>query len=376
MDNQMKNVIRLPGNAALRTAAAQWLVRLDRGSLTAEDRKELQAWLGENLEHRQVLSQMATLWGELDVVKILAELFPLPEDSRAQTASKPDQSTAETRKKPVKRLAVAAMLAFAVCAGFIVSQNPYWMPELFRPATDASVYATRLGEYSEIKLPDGSRLHLNTQSKARVEFTARERSVYLDEGEGYFQVAKNPDLPFVVYAGTGMVKAIGTAFSVRVSDGDAVDVTLAEGVVEVVADVDDYQDKNNRNGEVSGKANGAVATLDKKGERVNYRQSIQALSYIPVEMLERKLSWKAGKWMFKGETLAEVVAEANRYTDKEIRIVDPSIADLRVAGYFDLGDLEPLLEAVQSGLAIQVARRENGVIELSRADPVESGLTR
>jgi len=105
--------------------------------------------------------------------------------------------------------------------------------------------------------------------------------------------------------------------------------------------------------------------LKQKGETVSYRQSIDEQILIPEDKLEQRLAWKSGKWSFKGETLAEVIAEASRYTDKEIRITDPSIEGLQVAGYFDLGELEPLLEAVEMGLGVAVNHRDEGVIELS-----------
>jgi len=369
MDTEMKNVVRFPDNLPLKTAAAEWLVKLDCGPLSAEDRKRLQNWLAQSPEHKDVLLKMATLWGELDVVKVLAELFPLPEDSRGQTVQ-PAHVRASTR--PVKAWIAAAVVCF-VSLGFVVSQNAQWLRGDFVSMPE-NLYTTRIGEHSEIELPDGSRMILNTQSKARVSFSAEERAVYLEQGEGYFQVKKNPGTPFVVYAGNGMITALGTAFSVRIGESNAVDVTLAEGVVEVVADGTATVGGEPRYPQPVDKEKSSIAILDKKGETVSYKQSIDALIVVPEDKLERKLAWKSGKWLFKGETLAEVMAEASRYTERDIQITDPSIERLQVAGYFDLGDLGPLLEGIEAGLGVTVTHRDEGVIELSARRGSHSGI--
>ncbi|MFA5630969.1 MAG: FecR domain-containing protein [Porticoccaceae bacterium] len=379
MDDPMKNVVQFPDNAALKNAAAQWLVKLDRGELSSEDRKALNDWLAGGPEHKATLLKMASLWGEMDVAKVLAELFPLPEEVPVQPASA-GPNAVEARKytragKSLKMLAAAATVALAVGIAFIAA------PVLMERATEGShevaekLYTTSLGEHTVIELADGSQMNLNTQSRARVRFSDGERAIYLEQGEGYFDVAKDAERPFIVYAGNGMVRAVGTAFSIRVTDSSAVDVTLAEGIVEVIAA------RKANVGQLEGKAHSQqetveFAVLKQKGETVSYRQSIDELILISEDKLEQRLSWKSGKWLFKGETLAEVIAEASRYTDREIRITDPEISSLQVAGYFDLGDLDPLLEAVEVGLGVSVIRLDGKIIELSGTDRIQRSLTR
>src|SRR5690606_20513701 len=93
-------------------------------------------------------------------------------------------------------------------------------------------YASNVGEVRRIALDDGSYMLLNTDSLAVIQFSEARRDVRLEKGEALFEVAKDPQRPFVVNAGDLTVKAVGTAFVVRREDS-SVEVTVTEGVVEV-----------------------------------------------------------------------------------------------------------------------------------------------
>ncbi|MEJ1964547.1 MAG: FecR domain-containing protein [Gammaproteobacteria bacterium] len=73
---------------------------------------------------------------------------------------------------------------------------------------------------------------LNSSAALDVRFTGEARRVVLARGEVFFDVTHNPDLPFIVQAGSGEVRVLGTAFSVR-RDGDDLLVTVERGRVQV-----------------------------------------------------------------------------------------------------------------------------------------------
>jgi transmembrane sensor len=81
-------------------------------------------------------------------------------------------------------------------------------------------------------LPDGSLVELKEGSRIAVDFSAEQRQVRL-VGEAHFQVARDAARPFVVNAQGVMVRAVGTAFSVRV-DSDEVQVLVTHGSVHVL----------------------------------------------------------------------------------------------------------------------------------------------
>ena len=73
-------------------------------------------------------------------------------------------------------------------------------------------------------------------------------------------------------------------------------------------------------------------------------------------VVARELSWRQGLLVFDGQPLAQVVADVSRYTDVQIEIGDPSLQEIKVAGYFDAGDVDPMLEALHSGFGVEVQR--------------------
>ena len=96
------------------------------------------------------------------------------------------------------------------------------------------IYAAAIGEIREQELVDGSVLQINTDSQVNVEYSEGTRKIHLLRGEAHFDVAHDKDWPFQVYAGKGVVKAVGTAFSVRLEE-EKISVIVTEGKVDLVA---------------------------------------------------------------------------------------------------------------------------------------------
>ena len=120
--------------------------------------------------------------------------------------------------------AAAAAVALGVFAGMRISV-PETSPGQFEIVADC-------GQRSDVLLPDGSRIRLNSASRVSysTEYGKTNRDISLD-GEAFFEVAKNAELPFVVSTGNISVEALGTKFNVRsYRDGDET-VTIVEGKV-------------------------------------------------------------------------------------------------------------------------------------------------
>ena len=93
------------------------------------------------------------------------------------------------------------------------------------------------GEYF-VQLSDGTKVWMNAESslKFKSKFTGKQRIVDL-EGEAYFEVAKNPEMPFIVRTAHTFVKVLGTKFNVKAyADEDYMYTTLNEGKVKLIMD--------------------------------------------------------------------------------------------------------------------------------------------
>ena len=85
-------------------------------------------------------------------------------------------------------------------------------------------------------MPDGSLVMLNASSRLHfpLKFTNHKRPVYLDEGEAFFEVAKDKTSPFTVYTTKFATTALGTAFNIRsYAKEHKISISLIHGKIKV-----------------------------------------------------------------------------------------------------------------------------------------------
>lgn len=320
---------------AVRQAAALWVVRLDDPSCSEADRAAFEAWRGESFEHEAAYEREAVAWTRLDRARALRPGLQRPDaDLLAPAAPKP-HLTALARSPWARGLAASAAMAL-IAAGSLSFGT-------------STAYATAIGERRVVVLDDNSRIELNTNSKVVVRFKRGVREVKLIKGEALFDAA--PDArPFVVKAADAVIAADGSAqLAVRLgSDGAA--VTVRKGAV----DVDPVRAEAKDDMRLTA---GVAAIYDSRGTRS------RAVSEAEID---RSLAWRQGAIALNGQSLAQAVAEFNRYNHRQIRIADPSIASLRLAGYFQTTEPTSFVSAVTSAFPVRASQGADGAIRLSR----------
>ena len=331
-------IVRLVHSNSVQEEAASWIARIDREGTRPDLAAEFEAWKAQSSRHEEAARELTALWCDLDG---LAEIAP-----------------AHRLKSSGRRRVLAAGAAMAATVALAAG---LWMAQ--RPAATPTLYEAPLGTHRLIALPDGSKIDLNTGGQVQVRYTGKARDIQLLKGEAYFEVARDATRPFSVYAHSGVVRALGTAFAVRL-DGGEVEVTLTKGSVELAkldgpASLEQASVAPRRRLATLSAAMGAEsATIAPDG----------ALSReAGTEEADRKLAWRRGMLVFTGETLPEVVADVSRYTDMDIEIADPALNDLRVAGNFRAGEVEAMLEALQTGFGVRVERAGDKHVRLSAA---------
>ena len=247
-----------------------------------------------------------------------------------------------------------------------------------------------------IVLRDNSRVQLDTYSQVRVEYQDAVRRIHLLRGKAHFDVAKNPQRAFEVYARDGLVRAVGTAFSVYLTDTD-IQVTVDEGRVDlarliVPASIDpqsisldteavidsDYAETQTQTESHAG--DGLAASLSAEAFKVDLANSLennlasqqvflsldkgQSASFSLVQQsfkeltdkdMARELAWRKGLLVFARDPLSHVVSEVSRYTDTTIEIVDPDLGSLVMGGRFRIGELDALFEVLEIGFGVEVS---------------------
>jgi transmembrane sensor len=235
-------------------------------------------------------------------------------------------------RKGWRVFAIAASLLLVLAAGAAFNERTDYLT--------GEHYTTRIGGLNSVPLADGSTVTLNTDTSLRVTLSGHERRIRLEKGEAFFDVARDPARPFVVYAGNDRITAVGTQFSVRREEDD-VRVVVTAGKVKLA------QPSQSRLLEA-----GVVARAARSGIAVSEGSHSHT---------EQMLAWRGGYVAFQDTPLSEAVAEFNRYTTRRIHIEDPSIATIRVGGNFRSNNAAAFLDLLGSGFPIVVEQGEDRI---------------
>lgn len=308
--------------------AIAWFARVQSDRRTRADEDRFAHWLKQDERHRQAYARVESLW-RLAGPQIVPR--PLETHARNKWFSAP------------KIVAAAAVAAMAAGFAFFFT----------RPDTiSAGSFATPAGEQHELKLSDGSTVTLNTRSEVSIDVGKDYRLVRMARGEARFNVAKDAARPFIVDTGSARVRALGTAFDVRVS-ASRVAVTLVEGRVEV--------------------ASAAVGTARKPpvvlsaGQQFaldlgSGEQRVQSVS------LDRANAWLQRQLIFDALPLSEAVEEANRYLPNPVSVADPSLQDIRVSGVVRAGSVDSLIGSLESSFPVKAIQTPSGPALVRKPD--------
>ncbi|HEY0943001.1 MAG TPA: FecR domain-containing protein [Steroidobacter sp.] len=302
-------------------SAARWVMRMDRGEIGEAEQRELDAWLAADSRHRGAFIRAQAIWCDMDRVAALGA-------GELMSAPRPRWFTDSFRR--------AAAIAACVLALTLASVGVSSRYLAGRESTDR-------GETRRLLLDDGSAVALNTQSVLQVKFDDDERHIVLRRGEASFQVAHDEQRPFVVRAGDVFVRAVGTAFNVRMKP-EGVEVTVTEGVVEVTRAAD--ADK------------GAIHRVHHNEEVI--AQAAQPIEVEPLsdEVIAQRLAWREGRLVFDGERLAAAIAEVNRYSSVTVVIDDAELAQKAFVGNFKIGDARGFAHAAAVAFNMRVIEQD------------------
>lgn len=358
MDKEDK-ILSIPGQEEIDTTAMDWLLTLEEGDISHKERAAFNAWLGANTRHSEAFERVTALWGEFDQAKVLAD-YAVSDENTALIAEDIRTNTRWGHFHPGALAKYAASFAMIVGLGFMMLQYSF----LDAPHPQGS-YQTAVGEQKTIALPDGSTIELNTDSRVEYTFTDISREIRLISGEAFFDVASNKAKPFSVLTNNGSVTAIGTAFTVRVLE-KKLNVLVSEGRV-ALSLLPTSKDGNQLYPENISETPEVIELIEGQSTIVE-NGTQQVIQDVDAERMIEKLSWRQGVLAFSGSPLSEVVADVSRYTDVEIIVKDEALRTMPVTGYFGIGEVEEMIEALELMAGIKVEYPSKGQIYLTRAD--------
>jgi transmembrane sensor len=332
--------------------AGHYLMLLEESDIQPKNIEDFKVWLQESELHAQAFKNVASVWGRMDVLHGLADMFPI--DSMHIVSNTPEEKWHE--KMPWAQLLVACFaVLFSLGFYFYIDQQ-----KIFNNFLSAGNYLekfeTDVGQIKAFNIVDGSKITVNTDSKFQVEITKSDRTVTLERGEAYFEVEHDIDRYFDVIAGDMIVRAIGTAFSVHY-EGDKLEVVVTEGIVELI---DTTQDSTPRRVYPD-----ASRDLLRPGQVVQIDRELIQVENLDKEKMSRELTWRQGMLAFEGEPLSEVIEEFKRYHSVNVEMTDEIIGSLRVGGYFHSDDISGMLKSLEENFGIEVSYLDSKNIKLS-----------
>jgi transmembrane sensor len=312
--------------------AAVWVARLHSPTRSAEVEAGLRCWLAGNPQRAVAFEQITDAW-----------------ERSARLRGRPTVASANYERRGLEITFPRALLATLVVMGLAVWGTLFHL--------HGNVVATGIGERRTVVLEDGTRVSLNTDTRAVIHYERRQRRIDLERGEALFEVAPRPDWPLIVTAGEREIRALGTAFVVR-RDEQNLAVTLMEGKV-IVSPLEP---------ELPTDVPSAVAETAGKEPRTVALSPGQRLTLVPSKapQLDRPslialTAWQRGQIALDNTPLPDAVAEMNRYSAVHIRLEDAAAASIRVSGIFRVGDSADFAQALAKTYGLQARIGSRGI---------------
>lgn len=303
-------------------AAAAWFARRDVGGFSAKDEAAFKAWLHGDPAHERAWASLNGLWGRLGATS---------RDSQDTLRAHVERWQVERSRR--KRIALGGVAACLLV--FVTFQGSNLAVRLQADAITAT------GERRNLRLEDGSVLHLNSGTAVAIDYSSARRRIRLLTGEAAFEVASAPDRPFVVETLGGSATALGTRYIVR-NERTQAQVTVSEHSVTV------------------------RSAPDQKAQVVHEGQSVRfgaaGVSQPFATDTWAATGWMRGKLVFENRPLGEVVAEIGRYHPGVIRVIDDAAARKRISGVFPLDKPVAAIDDIERSFGLRSIRLTDRLI--------------
>jgi transmembrane sensor len=327
----------------IRKQAREWFV--SNLSIGVDDKHDAAflAWLQASPLHvlsylrvARVMEKLRTLTVDADVPleEFLARSRARAPSLQPSLKSKRRFEWSATRERPM-----GILLAVAVSA---LSLGLLWWGQVNQRAHEITLRA-RHGEVLVSRLPDGSTIHLDSDSAVLLRYTARERVAVVSAGRSFFEVVHDEKRRFRLESGDAGAIAVGTQFEVT-RDKESTLITVADGKVAVFA------------GTPSWLSYGAQAPPDVRRVSAGYALRVvgKTIAASPVRVdLTQSLGWLVHKIVFENRPLSAVVEEFNRYSPIRIEVEGPN-RDLPLSGSFEANDAQSFITFLRTLPGIRI----------------------
>lgn len=308
--------------------AIHWLLRLHRHAPNPTLRQQCDAWRAAHHEHELAWQRVQSLHSELT-----SNLRAVPSAHIAL----------ETLENSARRL--GRRQALKLLSGVALVGSAAWLGKDLGWQSWNADFATATGERRGFQLPDGTRLELNTDSAADLDYTARHRLITLARGEIMVTCGRDPRRPLLVQSRHGLFEGQEGRFVVR-QDSDCTRLSVTSGRVAI---------RSHHN-------NDGTPIQVSAGQSYLVTPSSAAIA-ASVDM--DASAWADGLIVTRNMRLEDFLNEVGRYRRGYLKCA-ASIADLRLSGVFRLEDTGKLLAVLPRTLPVQIHYRTRWWVTVER----------
>ena len=329
---------RRSAESAIKAKAGEWLLDLEEAGADF-DRLEAACrdWRAEDPRHDDAFRLAERAWSALRQ----SEAARSEEQLLAVVADEGPAVVAPWRESRWAKALVPTAIAASIAGALVLVRTDPEPPLRIETPT---------AEVRTVALEDQSEVTVGARSAIDVQFTRSERRVVLADGQAFFTVSPDRDRPFVVEAGDTEVVVTGTKFDVWRS-GERVRVSVLEGSVVVRPRENSSLPRSIREQRL---APGQVAERDDGGL---HARNVEA---------DEPGSWRTGRLYYENAALADVIADANRYSQAPIRLADTRVGALRVTTSFRTNALDDFLASLEATLPVTIDRASNGAVVVAQ----------
>ena len=318
--------------------AAQWLVVIENGEPDEQLLAEFDEWLALSSAHREAYLEAELVADDL----IVLGNSEYANDIRQMAEQK--TGVGEWLLNQWRSLFLGSYGLGAGVAALMVLMVGFWLlsPVVLNNSNVASkerrIVSTQ-GDNMTLQLEDGSTVILGPRSEIVFRLEAQRRHLVLVRGDAFFDIAKNPDKPFFVYADSVVVKVVGTRFDVR-KQPSGISVGVVEGLVQV--------------SDLTLNAKSAPVTLQ-KGQRARRAGDSYQLDVEKNISASELASWSQRRLVYNRVQLQDILADANRYSKSgRLLMTNDTLLKEQVTLSLNVDELDDLPQMLAQLLSLEV----------------------
>jgi len=306
------------------------------------EKKDFQDWINESSKNRKTFEHLKNMWNDS---KSLDTYYQIDE---AQAWNSIQKKVGPTLGRRIfinlTKIAAIAALIFLIGTSilFFIQKEKY---QTFALNKDICV-KTPLGSKTEIVLPDGTKIWLNSGSEIHypAAFKKDKRDIRL-VGEAYFMVEKDKKRPFYVHTNDIDIKVLGTSFNIKsYPEESTVETVLEEGMINIC--------KKGSNKSYLLLPN-EEAIFTKSNSTFEIKNNIDSQLFT---------SWKKGKIVFKREALGSLAKKLERWHNVHITIENKKLIHVKVTGTFESESIEQTMRALKITVPLNYSINKNEII--------------